>query len=161
MLELNKVISTGQIYIFANRKDEVKFVSEKLSEGKIECKGFSGDLTAAERDAIISEFRKETIRVLVATDVLQRGIDIPNTYLVVNWGFQCCKGKGTNISDSYSYIHRSCRASRFRHSGICLSLIFNEEQEKYLKDVILKGPDIQELNKIDWHKFNELPKEQL
>ena len=124
-------------------------------------KGFSGDLTAAERDAIISEFRKETIKVLVATDVLQRGIDIPNTYLVVNWGFPCCKGKGTNISDSNSYIHRSYRASRFGHSGICLSLIFNEDQEKYLKDVISKRPDIQELKKIDWHKFDELPKEQL
>ena len=161
LLELNKVISTGQIYIFANRKDEVKLISEKLNEGKFECKGFSGDLTAAERDAIISEFRKETIKVLVATDVLQRGIDIPNTYLVVNWGFPCCKGKGTNISDSYSYIHRSGRAGRFGRSGICLSLIFNEEQEKYLKDVISKRPDIQELKKIDWHKFDELPKEQL
>ncbi|KAH0794824.1 ATP-dependent RNA helicase DBP5 [Histomonas meleagridis] len=160
LLELNKHIPTGQIYIFANRRDEVEAIAEDLNKGGFECRAFSGKLTPGERDSVIQDFRKEKIKVLVATDVLQRGIDIPNTYLVVNWGFPSCKGVGTNISDSYSYIHRSGRAGRFGRPGICLSIIFNEEQEKALKNVIEKRPDITELKKIDWHHFEELPKEE-
>jgi len=93
----------------------------------------------AKRDAIMTEFRNGISKVLIATDVLARGIDIPAVTLVVNYELPIKWAQGVAYQDrdvdGENYLHRVGRTGRFGMKGVAVSVV--TPHEKRLFDVIV------------------------
>ena len=84
-----------------------------------------GDITQGQREKILQQFRNKQVKILVATDIAARGIDIEQLSLVINFDLP-------NIPETY--VHRIGRTGRANASGIALSFC-NTEEKAYLKDI--------------------------
>ncbi len=107
--------------IFCNLKVTVGELSRFLSSAGVSCAGLHGDLDQRERDQIMARFRNQSVRILIATDVAARGIDVENLDLVVNYDLP---------AQSEIYVHRIGRTGRAGKSGIALSFFTEKERRK-------------------------------
>merc|ERR1712137_1252356 len=80
------------------------------------------------RDQVMDEFRRGVTRVLVATDVLARGIDVPQVTLVVNFELPVNRGGGKRCAGMETYLHRVGRTGRFGLSGHAVNLVTKQEK---------------------------------
>lgn len=86
-----------------------------------------GKMEADERDDIIQKFRRCEINVLITTNMLARGIDVPEVQIVINFDMPNQRiHTGEIVPDSESYLHRIGRAGRFGARGIALTLYDRE-----------------------------------
>ncbi|GKT34351.1 Eukaryotic initiation factor 4A [Aduncisulcus paluster] len=125
LLDIYKIISVQQSVIFCNTRTRVEQLVEELKKQKFTVVCIHGEMEQRERDAIMREFRSGTHRVLVATDLIARGIDVQNCSLVIN--FDIPKNKET-------YIHRIGRSGRFGRKGIAINFITRDDAEM-LKEI--------------------------
>ena len=116
-----------RVMIFCNRKDETRFLAEKLYRYNIDCAILSGDVSQSNRVKTLENFRSGKIRVLVATDVAGRGIHIEGVSHVINY---------TLPHDPEDYVHRIGRTGRAGASGTSVS--FADESDSF------QLPDIEE-----------------
>ncbi|MGL5977781.1 MAG: DEAD/DEAH box helicase [Erysipelotrichaceae bacterium] len=107
--------------VFANMQEVVEDVYEALLDQHVSVARIHGGLLQKERTKYLEGFRNGTYRVLVATDVAARGIDVEKVSLVVHYDFPL---------HSESYIHRSGRSGRMNQSGTAISLIERGELER-------------------------------
>lgn len=114
LLDIYGYISTSQAIIFCNTIRKVKWLSEKLQENNFPITSIYGDMTADERREIVQDFRDSKTRLLLTTDLLARGIDIPAVNLVVNFDLPMSKE---------TYMHRIGRCGRFDKKGISISFV--------------------------------------
>ncbi len=128
---LNKVI------IFAGKKQRVKDLTRTLRILKIDARAMHSDLEQAERDQVMLDFRNGKISVLVATDVVSRGIDVNDVPLVINFDVP---------HDPEDYVHRIGRTARAENSGVAVTLVSPEDAhyfrriEHFLKKEIERIP---------------------
>ena len=80
------------------------------------------DLTQAQRDSVMHEFRNGRVDVLVATDIVSRGIDIDDIPLVINYDVP---------SDAEDYVHRIGRTARAANSGMAITLVSENDQTRF------------------------------
>ncbi len=99
--------------IFCNLKTTVAELAISLKQAKVSCACIHGDLEQHERDRIMAKFRNHSTRVLIASDVAARGLDIENLDLVVNFDLP---------AKPDVYIHRIGRTGRAGKSGLAISL---------------------------------------
>ena len=125
--------------IFCSTKRSVKSLEKELKDEKIQCKGVHSDLVQADREQALRDFRSKKIQVLVATDVLSRGIDIDNIELVINYNVP---------GDPEDYIHRIGRTARANSSGVALTFINKDETGRFKRIEKLLG---KEIKKIPFH----------
>jgi len=97
--------------IFVSRKASCNQIADALREERFRVGTISGDLSQRQRDTVMDKFRNGVIRVLVATDVCGRGIDIPDIENVVNYDFP---ESGAGVED---YVHRIGRTGRGNRNG--------------------------------------------
>ena len=122
--------------VFCNIKISVVDVNQFLMQAGVSSAGLHGDLEQSDRDRVMAKFRNHSIRVLVATDVAARGIDVTDLDLVVNFDLPA----KTDI-----YVHRVGRTGRAGKSGLAVSLILPKEIskikniEKYMNLEMEKG----------------------
>ena len=102
------------ILIFSSTKKNVNTILQSLRKHKIAAEGVSSDLEQQEREEVLSRFRSKQTRILVATDVLSRGIDIKDINLVINYDVP------KNAED---YVHRVGRTARADTTGVALTFI--------------------------------------
>ncbi|GAA5824426.1 hypothetical protein JCM5353_005033 [Sporobolomyces roseus] len=102
----------GKALIFVNKKSSAVEVTDFLRSKSIEAISLHGDKRQEERDFALSEFRANTIPVLVGTDVCQRGLDIPQVSIVINFDAP---------QDAESYVHRIGRTGRAGNKGKALT----------------------------------------
>ncbi len=107
--------------IFCRTKIETQEIAEKLIKDGYNADSLHGDLSQAQRDAVMRKFRNKNIQMLVATDVAARGIDVDSITHVIHYNLP---------EDSESYTHRSGRTARAGRSGISLAIITPREMEK-------------------------------
>ncbi len=105
---LNKVI------IFAGKKQRVKDLTRTLRAIHIDARAMHSDLEQHERDQVMLDFRNGKIDVLVATDVVSRGIDVTDVPLVINYDVP---------HDPEDYVHRIGRTARAENSGEAMTLV--------------------------------------
>jgi ATP-independent RNA helicase DbpA len=106
--------------VFANLKRTVAELGETLAAAGVSVDTLSGDLLQPERERVMAKFRNGSTRVLVATDVAARGLDIQQLELVVNF----------DIPDEPEiYVHRVGRTGRAGKKGLAIALCTREEQE--------------------------------
>jgi ATP-dependent RNA helicase RhlE len=84
--------------------------------------GISSDLEQHERNEVLSRFKSKKTRVLVATDVLSRGIDIKDINLVINYDVP---------ADAEDYVHRVGRTARANTTGIALTLVNEHDMQRF------------------------------
>ncbi len=123
-LALKRIVdSTPQIYglIFCRTRVETQETAANLMKDGYSADALHGDLTQIQRDRVMAAFRERTIRMLVATDVAARGIDVTNLTHVINYQLP---------DDLESYTHRSGRTGRAGKSGVSVVLINMREKWK-------------------------------
>lgn len=111
------------ILIFTATKKKVNDIVRTLrQEGMDNVQGISSNLEQKQREEVLNKFRARRIRVLVATDVLSRGIDIKDINLVINFDVP---------GDPEDYVHRVGRTARAEATGVALTLISKPDREKF------------------------------
>jgi len=100
--------------IFCKTKSETQKISDTLCKEGYNADALHGDLSQAQRDRVMRNFKARQLQILVATDVAARGIDVDNVTHVINYGLP---------EDIESYTHRSGRTARAGRQGISLAII--------------------------------------
>lgn len=110
------------ILIFCSTKKKVAELSRSLKKSQKNVEGISSDLEQSAREEVLLGFRARTTRILVATDVMSRGIDIKDIDLVINYDVP---------GDAEDYVHRVGRTARAKGTGVALTLISPDDMEKF------------------------------
>lgn len=111
-----------RVIIFASSKMKVKEVTRALQRLNLCVGEMHSDLEQNQREAIMHEFRSGRINMLVATDIVARGIDIDDIRLVINYDVP---------HDSEDYVHRIGRTARANNDGCAITFVSEEEQSKF------------------------------
>lgn len=107
--------------IFARTKSDVDEISRNLIDRNFKAKGIHGDFSQKDRERTLSQFRSGQTKILVATDVAARGIDVPGLTHVINF----------QLPDDFdTYKHRIGRTGRAGNTGIAISLVERKDQYK-------------------------------
>lgn len=122
LLELLSNSDYDSILIFCSTKQKVKNIGEMLIRKKMNIEPFHSDLEQKDRDRILRDFKNKTLRIIVATDVLSRGIDVDNISLVINYDAP---------GDPEDYVHRVGRTARAARLGMAVTFVGEEDQMKF------------------------------
>lgn len=125
------------VLIFSSTKQNVKTLNRELQHARLKAKAIHSDLEQAEREEVLREFRARKIQIIVATDILSRGIDIEDISLVINYDVP---------NDAEDYIHRIGRTARASSTGEAITFINDLDQYKFHKIETLIGKPIDKLN---------------
>lgn len=134
-----------RVIIFASSKLKVKEVTKSLKRLKLNVGEMHSDLEQCQREAIMHEFRNGRINILVATDIVARGIDIDDIRLVINYDVP---------HDNEDYVHRIGRTARANNDGCAITFVSETEQtrfkqiEDFLGKSIYKIPVPSELGEV-------------
>jgi superfamily II DNA/RNA helicase len=112
------------VIIFCSRKSEVREITRALQNVPLEIREMHSDLEQSEREHVINEFRNRKVQVLVATDILSRGIDIDGIELVINYNLP---------SDAEDYIHRIGRTARASSTGLAFTFVSPDDLHNFHK----------------------------
>lgn len=115
----------NQLIIFVNKRARAEWLAEKMRMANHTLEYIHGDMDVAERKRRMEEFRNGTARVLIATDLLARGIDVQQVSLVINFELP---------PQRENYIHRIGRSGRFGRKGCAINIVTTDEM-RYLKDI--------------------------
>jgi ATP-dependent RNA helicase DeaD len=121
MWALTKLLDTDNpelTIIFCNTKVAVDMVARRLRELNYSVGELHGDLRQRKRESVLDKFRESKVRILVASDVAARGLDIEETSLVVNYDIP---------EDPESYVHRIGRTSRMGRRGKAVTFVTGQE----------------------------------
>ncbi|WP_338877212.1 DEAD/DEAH box helicase [Spirosoma sp. SC4-14] len=110
--------------LFTSRKSEVNSIVRSLSKLGYEARGISSDLDQDDREVVLRDFKNKAFPILVATDVLSRGIDIDNLTHVVNYDIP---------RDAEDYVHRIGRTARAATTGTAITFISDQDQSRIVK----------------------------
>lgn len=114
----------NSIIIFCSTKKKVERLARKLMQKGYSCQGISSDYEQEAREEALRDFRSGKTRIMVATDVMSRGIDIKGIDLVMNYDVP---------GDAEDYVHRIGRTARAKTEGMAVTLISQEDMFKFSK----------------------------
>lgn len=137
LVDLIKTENMESVIVFTNGKHKAKYLSKVLETKGIKAVNFQGNLSQNQRDAALTGFRNGEFKVLVATDIAARGLDIPQVTHVINYDLP---------KTAEAFTHRSGRTGRANKNGIVLT--FTSVIEKKILSEILK------LNKIEFKEIH-------
>jgi len=123
--DLYDTLTITQAVIFCNTRQKVDWLAKKMRENNFTVSAMHGDMDQPSRDSVMEDFRGGKSRVLVATDLWGRGIDVQQVSLVI------CYDLPTNRE---LYIHRIGRSGRFGRKGVAINFV-REEDVKTLRDI--------------------------
>jgi len=125
LCDLYDTLTITQAVIFCNTKRKVDWLASKMRENNFTVSAMHGEMPQKERDAIMEEFRSGGSRVLIATDVWGRGLDVQQVSLVINYDLP---------NNRELYIHRIGRSGRFGRKGVAINFV-KEDDVRILRDI--------------------------
>ena len=134
-----------KVIIFVGKKLKVKELTRALRANNIDARAMHSDLEQKERDEVMLDFRNGKVDVLVATDIVSRGIDVDDVPLVINYDVP---------RDAEDYVHRIGRTARAENKGEAITLVSPEDKrffnkiERFLQKVIDRVPLPAELGAV-------------
>ena len=140
MTIINDIFKAGdlkRVIVFSGSKFKVKQLAASLQQIGVNCGAMHSDLEQAERDDVMFKFKSGQYDVLVATDIVARGIDIDDIEMVINYDVP---------HDTEDYVHRIGRTARANRDGRAITFVSEEDQywfqqiEKFLEKVVDKMP---------------------
>lgn len=129
--DLNRVI------IFSGKKQKVKAINRTLQQMKINSGEMHSDLEQAERDEILYKFKTGQIDVLVATDIVARGIDIDDIAMVINFDVP---------HDPEDYVHRIGRTARAQRDGVAITFVAEDEISSFKQIEKFLGREVERIS---------------
>jgi len=126
-----------RVIIFASSKIKVKEVTRTLRSMNLSVAEMHSDLDQSQRDSTMHDFKNGKINILVATDIVSRGIDIEDISVVINYDVP---------HDAEDYVHRIGRTARASAEGLAITFVSEDEQdlfdriEKFLNKTIYRVP---------------------
>jgi superfamily II DNA/RNA helicase len=112
------------VIVFCSTKLAAKQLGRELKREGLLAQDIHSDLDQKNREEIMLDFRNRKLNILVATDLLSRGIDVDNIELIINYDVP---------HEGEDYIHRIGRTARAESDGIAITLISQEEQHKFAR----------------------------
>jgi translation initiation factor 4A len=125
LMDLYAVLSISQAVIFCNSRRQVDYLHGEMTANDFAVSCMHGDMDQQQRDTVMRDFRNGTTRVLIATDILARGIDVQSVSLVINYELP---------NDRENYIHRIGRSGRWGRKGVAINFI-TPDTHRYLVDI--------------------------
>ena len=122
------------VIVFSSRRTTVRAIEKGLQHKKISAKSISSDLEQKDREEVLRQFKHRTFKVLVATDVVSRGIDIADLDMVVNYDVP---------NDAEDYVHRVGRTARAKSTGEAITLVNPKDQRNFFKIEKLTGTTVE------------------
>ena len=139
-VELIKQLLAGKklksILIFSSTKSNVKELERELLKLGLNTAAIHSDLTQDQRNEVLRNFRNKKLQILVATDIVSRGIDIESIDLVINFDVP---------GDAEDYIHRIGRTARAEATGVALTFINPQDQRKFRNIEQLIGSEVMKI----------------
>ena len=136
----------NSIIIFSSTKAKVSEIVKTLKNSGFNAKGISSNLEQKEREDVLNGFRSKRIRILVATDVMSRGIDIKEINMVVNYDVP---------GDAEDYVHRVGRTARVDAKGEAITFVSTKDMQKFHRIEQLIQIEIPKLSPPE--KFGKAP----
>uniref|UniRef100_A0A5S6R1N1 RNA helicase n=1 Tax=Trichuris muris TaxID=70415 RepID=A0A5S6R1N1_TRIMR len=127
LCDLYDSITISQAVIFCNTRHKVEWLMEKMKASNFTVCCIHGDMDQKERSRVAKEYRDLQYRVLIATDVFSRGLDIPLVSLVINFDLPI---------NRETYIHRIGRSGRYGRKGVAINFV-RAEEVRVLRDIEL------------------------
>jgi superfamily II DNA/RNA helicase len=140
-----------RVIIFSGKKDKVKDITKELQRMHINCSQMHSDLSQQERDEVMYRFKAGQVDVLVATDIVARGIDIDDILMVINYDVP---------RDAEDYVHRIGRTARAQRDGVAITFVsdndmrYFSEIERFLERSITKNSLPEELGEAPEYKVS-------
>jgi translation initiation factor 4A len=137
LCDLYETVTITQAVIFCNTRRKVDWLTEKLTAREFTVSAMHGDMEQGQREVIMKEFRSGSSRVLIATDLLARGIDVQQVSLVINYDLP---------TNKENYIHRIGRGGRFGRKGVAINFVTADdtrmlrEIEQFYSTQVLEMP---------------------
>lgn len=119
LLRLLEELQMVSVVIFTGTRMRADWVHDRLREANVACEAIHGDINQLKREKTLKKFRDGHVRVLVATDVAARGLDVPEISHVINYDLP---------SNPEEYVHRIGRTGRAGRTGVALSFIAEDER---------------------------------
>lgn len=119
---LLKAKKMASVIIFASRKITVDKLVKELKKIDIPAEGIHSDLEQKQREEMLRDFKNRKISVIIATDILSRGIDVEDIDLVINYDVP---------QDPEDYVHRIGRTARAQSNGVAFTFVNAEDQKKF------------------------------
>ncbi len=136
---LEYILNTSEatsIVIFAGRKVEVRNLARHLQKRGFNAAAMHSDLEQSERESVMLTFRNRKLRILVATDVVSRGIDIDDIDLVVNYDVP---------HDPEDYVHRVGRTARAARKGTAITFVNEKQMREFGRIEALIGYEVKKM----------------
>lgn len=153
---INSLISNkpelDSILVFSSTKRKVFDIVKSLKKAGNTVEGISSDLEQKEREEVLMRFRSRRTRILVATDVLSRGIDIKDINLIINFDVP---------GSAEDYVHRVGRTARADKTGIAISMINEHDMDKFdrieklIQQEVMKLPVPEEFGEAPEYKVKD------
>jgi superfamily II DNA/RNA helicase len=124
------------VLIFCSKKQTVKQLAAQLQRMKYNAKDIQSDLDQSQREDVLLEFSSKRRPILIATDILSRGIHIDNIELVINYDVP---------SDGEDYVHRIGRTARAETKGAAITFVNNDDQHKFQRIEKLIGKIVEKV----------------
>jgi superfamily II DNA/RNA helicase len=126
----------ASILIFSATKSNVKDLEKELKRMKMDVRAIHSDLDQSVRKEVLNDFKNRHVRILVATDIVSRGIDVDNISLVLNYNVP---------QDAEDYVHRVGRTARAEKTGIAITFINQKEVRNFQKIEKLIGSEVRKM----------------
>jgi translation initiation factor 4A len=137
LCDLYETLTITQAVIFCSTRRKVDWLTEKLTAREFTVSAMHGDMEQGARELVMKEFRSGSSRVLIATDLLARGIDVQQVSLVINYDLP---------SSKENYVHRIGRGGRFGRKGVAINFVTSEDV-----------PMLREIEKFYHTQIEEMP----
>jgi translation initiation factor 4A len=118
LLDLYQQIAVNQALIYVNKRQKAEWLAKQLSAQGFTLEYIHGEMDVGERKKRMEDFRSGTVRVLISTDLLARGIDVQQVSLVVNYELPVQRE---------NYVHRIGRSGRYGKKGVAVNLVYGDE----------------------------------
>jgi len=118
LCDLYDTLTITQAVIFCNKRQKVDWLADKMREANFTVSAIHGDMDQTEREKVMEQFRSGSSRVLIATDLWGRGIDVQQVSLVINYDLP---------TNRELYIHRIGRSGRFGRKGVAINFVRTED----------------------------------
>jgi ATP-dependent RNA helicase len=125
LTDLYDTLTITQAVIFCNTKQKVNWLAGQMTKNHFTVSAMHGDLDQGARDRVMQEFRSGASRVLIATDLWGRGIDVQQVSLVINYDLPI---------NRELYIHRIGRSGRFGRKGVAINFVKSDDLQT-LRDI--------------------------
>ncbi|KAL9017187.1 MAG: hypothetical protein Q9185_005477 [Variospora sp. 1 TL-2023] len=135
LVRLYGLMTIGSSIIFVKTRETAREIQRRMEDDGHRCACLTAEFEGKDRDIIIDAFRDGRAKVLIATNVLSRGIDVQSVSLVINYDLPDMAPDNHNRADTQTYLHRIGRTGRFGRVGCSISFMCSDRDWRMIAEI--------------------------